>query len=226
MRRTVGLVTILIFFGLTGVANATSVVLTFVGAISSGQGITGLGTNELGMCCASPATLTMDIQMTVDSRGVSNAVFSIRFDSDLRNELNILSIQEIAWSNMSMSRNLSPVNPGITSSQESFTGAQEGQAFSFEGVTLGSGPRNTTLTFARIVFATNPVPLWDGPDIFAGLFNPGVDGFFTDGGQDIGSAVFPTATSVTASLGVPEPATFSLFALGIGALTLAAGRRS
>ncbi len=192
-------------------ADATSVNLLWTG--STGAGTT--GSSAIQVSGAAPETLTLEIALDVDSLGLTLLEFSIRFDTELRDELNLLSIRPVSWQDLRGPGSFS--STGFVTSQESDP-TREGQIFSFGGFTFGSGPVNTTLTFARVVFSTNPQRVAsDGGDIFSGAFlrfegGLGIGGFPID--LDFGSAEVDL---------IPEPATISLLALGIAALAAAAG---
>ena len=111
-------------------------------------------------------------------------------------------------------RRLDPFFPGIESSIES-TGLVAGTIFEFDGTTLGFGPKNTTLTFARLVFQTTLSVNTDGEDIVH-------DPFFTIIGGNAPGSVIADAIFIGAAVNlVPEPGTVVLLGLGIGCLALA-----
>ena len=225
--RKLGLVALLTgacFLASASVANATSVNLRWSGGIASAGSLSGVGTSSITIAPSATATLTLDIRINVDSAGLSSAFLSLEFDRDLKNELNILAFEELSW--VSGMMNLTQLNAGIDSTQESTgpgLGALQGQLYTFEATTLGNGPVNTTIAFGRVVFTTNHANASvDGPDVFSGVFNAGLDGVFNNPGSNIdATTVFGTA-SVNQ---VPEPTTLATLVLGLGTLALAGRRR-
>jgi hypothetical protein len=217
----VALMTGLCFMGFSTTASATSVNLVFTGGYASSGVVGGLGGSDVTLEVGATATLTMDVQLDVDSDGLSAGVISLRYDTDLNDELDTVRFQELAWSNAKGNRTLTQLNVGIEGSQES-SSSQEGYLLSFEGTSLGTGPKSTTLTFARVVFTTNGVRS-DGDDIFSGVFNPGIDVIGNNAGDVVSGLTGFGGASVNV---VPEPGTVSLLGLGIGALALAGRRRN
>jgi len=118
---------------------------------------------------------------------------------------------------------LGQLSAGLEVTQES-AASVEGQLYTFEAASLGTGPASTTLTFARVVFTTNHANVTtNGNDIFSGIFDPrDAVGCNALGCVITSSVVFEGGIAVNL---VPEPGTISLFGLGIGALVLAGGRR-
>ena len=212
MRKlSLALMVSLCFLGISSGASASSVDLVWSGTAG---GIAAVSGNSVTVSGSSVATLTLEVTLTSDSRGVSAAFADFNFDTDFGNEVNIVSFTEISWSNTSGLRTLTPLGVGISSSQES-TGTQKGTVFGLEGTSGGLGAKNTTLTFARLVFSTTVNVTNDGNDIFSqGLL----------GGDGTGVTIFD-ATFGGASVNiVPEPGTLALLVLSVGGLVLA-GRR-
>ena len=216
------------FLGFTSVAGATSVNLHIVGAHTNNNGIHSVAGDAITINPSGTVTITVDVQLDVDSRGTSAAFLSLLFDTDGGNELNMLSFDELAWSKTNkkgvVQANFTQLTPGIGASQESQDGL-EGQLFTFEGASTGAGPSSTTLTFARVVFETNHGKvITDGDDIFSGQF--GVQDVFADNGTPVALNIASSVTfgGIAVNL-VPEPGTISLLGLGIGALVLAGRRR-
>ncbi len=206
------------FVVFSSAASATSVNLVWTAA--AGGTIDPVSGNSVAVSSTAAATLTLDIQMEIDSLGLAGAFLRLDFDTDLGNEVNILSWEEISWAKTNSkgitTRTLAPLAAGIQSTQES-TGAQGGYVFEFDGTSLTTGPSSTTLTFARLVFSTN----------FANVMTDG-DDIFTSGIMGCNSPSCDITDTVTfggASVNlVPEPSTLSLLVLSFGGLLLA-GRR-
>lgn len=213
------------FLGFSSVASATSVGLVVTGVAFGGTGGTS-DASSVTLNVSGSATLTVDVQVDIDSRGLAGLFMNVRFDSDGENELDVVSFTELSWAFVNMmgvtTSDLTQLTAGINSTQESAVGV-EGQLYTFEGQSLGVGPANTTLTFARVVFSTNHGNVsTDGDDIFSGTFYPGETVGCNSPSCVITSSV--SFGSVAVNL-VPEPGTISLLGLGIGALVLAGGRR-
>jgi hypothetical protein len=222
------------FLGIGSEASATSVNLKWVaGSVSAGS-ITGIGSSSVTIAPSAYATLTLDVQINVDAAGLSSAFLSLRFDTDLLNELNIVSFQEIAWTGVMMTSmalpELSALSAGLSPTQES-TGALPGLLYTFDAVTTSTAtdccPVSTTVAFGRVVFTTNHSPPFglgdDGADVFSGLFNAGVDFMANKAGGNISG----TTTYGTARVNqIPEPSTLGLLGLGLSALVVAGRRRS
>jgi hypothetical protein len=216
--------------GLGSEASATSVNLRWLAGSASSGSITGIGTSSVTLAPSAVATLTLDMRIVVDSAGLSSAFLSLDFDTDLLNELDFVSFEELSWTGVMMTTmatpTLQPFAIGLQGSQES-TGAQIGYLYTFDQATISTTsdccPVSTTLAFARVVFTTNHVQNGDdGPDIFSGLFNIGVDGIFNQAGGNIGG----TTTYGTARVNqIPEPSTLGLLGLGLSALVVAGRRR-
>ena len=162
---------------------------------------------------------SLEVQIEVDTRGMSGAFMTFDWDTDLNNEINILEWEELDWAFTNtmdtVTRSLTALGPGIDSSVES-TDSVAGTIYTFDGTTIGVGPTNTTLTFARLVFVSTGNVATDGADIFAsGLMGPNnpEDPNFSD-------VVFINAVVNL----VPEPAMVSLLVLSVAGLMIA-GRR-
>jgi hypothetical protein len=232
--RKLGFVAVLAIacaLGSATTASATSVNLRWAGGLTSFGAITGLGTDTVTLAPSAVATLTLDIRIAVDAGGLSSAFLSLEFDTDLKDELNYVSFEELTWTGatfmMTMATvtpTLSPLSAGLLVTQESTYGGQEGKLYTFDTSTTDTAstccPVSTTVAFGRVIFTTTHNS--DGePDVFSGLFNPGVDAIFNRAGTNIGGSVtFGTATVI------PEPSTLGLLGLGLSALVVAGRRRS
>jgi hypothetical protein len=212
-------------------ASATAV--RFVWSGTTGGGV--LGSSSIDASGRQPETLTLDLVLDVDSAGVGAIQLPIKFDLDLGDELNLLEINRLNYSNPA---GVGPGNPpgegqlthvGVVTTQESVAGSEEGQIFEFEAFSLGSGPTNATLTFARIVFSTNPGRIQsDGADIDSGPFLdlPVRTGFLRIDDQSGGIDDFTLEVqygSASVNL-IPEPTPLGLLGLGIASLAMASRR--
>ena len=182
------------------VSAETSIKLVWTGATSGGP----LGSSSIVVPKHEVTTLTLDVVLEVDGRGASVVWTSLEFDRDLGNELNLLGHAEKYWSNResgNLFRSLAQITSGLRTTVES-SSASVGKLYSFEGSQrYRAGPKNTTLTFGRVVFSTNPANLAvDGPDIFSGLFAPDGSGS-TDGIFDgVATGVFPGAVNISSTV--------------------------
>ncbi len=196
-------------------ASATSVDLIWTG--TSGAGV--VGSSAIEVSAAQPETLTLELVLDVDSLGLSLLSVSVRFDRDLRDELNLLSTETPSWSNPEGPGSFTGV--GFASSRESDASA-EGEIRSLGGFAPGLGPQNTTLSFARLVFATNPSNLTnDGSDVFSLFGSPDDFALIGNGLFRIDPAFGSAAVNV-----IPEPLPLGLLGLGIAVLGLAARSRT
>ena len=176
--------------------------------------------NIVNMVPSAVATLSLDVVLSVDSRGLSAVFLSLRFDSDLRNAVDLLYWEELPFAQVNSkgvtTASLLPFTVGIISTIES-SGTQAGRVYGFEATTTGLGPSNTTLAFARLVFRTNHGRISGKPDIFS---DDPENLFLDNTGADItGSVSFGDA-----NVFLPEPTSAALLGLGLGAFALAARR--
>jgi hypothetical protein len=134
--------------------------------------------------------ITVDIVMTVGAEGVSSCGISVNFDN-----------AELSLNGAPASAERLPagfttnLNAGVNSESQA-----TGQVRTFEAVTLGNGPVNTSFVLGSISF-TVPAPVTDGTaDVTPGIFNAGVDGCF----DNAGVAVTPAFVSGRVNLFVPQ----------------------
>lgn len=215
--RNMTVVAALVALAIHGGASASTVNLRWTGA--SDPGVLGIGTNIVDVSgAAGPVLLTLDLVIGADAAGIGAYGLDLEFDTDGANELDLVSSQTLSWGNAKATRTLKPLAPGLLSSQESELGGPEGQAFGFDGFTLGQGPTLLTLTFARLIFQTHVLRVAnDGADIFStNERDPIATAFFDNLNRPIQTA--PLFASV-----IPEPGTIAL--LGAGLIGLAVGTR-
>ncbi len=199
-------------------SRALSASFVFRNGVSAAS-IAGLGTSAVAVSGAEPATLTLDLEVGIGSEGLIAIAHDIEFDlgPDFDDELDILSFSELSWESADGTHNLRPISPGLAWIQES-NAQQEGQLFGFEAFTLGSGPINVTLSFARAVFVTNPPNVQtDGDDIFTTNGNP-IDCRIVFWFGGCSNELLFAAARVDL---IPEPASGALLGLGLAALAAA-----
>ncbi len=145
--------------------------------------------------------VTATIRLSADAAGVSSYALSIEFDSDLNDELDLISVTEALPVGFQFN-----FTSGVASTQES-SSSQMGNVLSFEAGTFGAGPASTTFAIGTIEFQVSSNVARDGPDIFSGAFNVGFDDIFDNQGVRItDSASFGSATvgvPVVPGLGLP-----------------------
>ncbi|MCH2170622.1 hypothetical protein MK489_07540 [Myxococcota bacterium] len=241
-------------------ASASAISVDLVVTDAAGSGIASFNGNSVTVTeISGTGSFTVDVQLDIGDAGASVAGMSLEFDTDLSNELNVVSYQELNWSLVNMmgtvSRTFTQLSATLASSQESCSGnvatagctepppppgiakpPQEGQLYTFEAATTGTGPDNTTLTFARVVFEVNWSNITsDGDDIFSGFFNA-QDGMFDNGSPSASAYCGSPGSNPETCEGdvtfsniavnkVPEPGVVPLALLATGGLLLVAPRR-
>lgn len=161
---------------------------------------------------AAPGTmLTLRIDVSAGPEGLSAYGLSILFDSDLGDELD-LDGPDAAIERLPSGFDFQ-ITEGVGDTRES-DASQGGAVLTYEAGTFLAGPASARFTIGELRFVVTQNVATDGPDIFAGLFNPGVDGLLDNAGGDLG----PLATFGSASVNVPEPSSLLLGVLGLTGL--------
>ena len=126
---------------------------------------TGSGTTGGSTISAAPGdTLVAEIRIHPDGGGLGGYSFSLEFDPDLGNELDLVSVTELLGV---MEFNL---NEGVDSTQES-TPSLTGKIEGIEAVTRDlPGPTSGTVIAAEVTFSVTSNVATDGNDVFVGEF--------------------------------------------------------
>ena len=233
---------------LTGISRdaAATVTIALVWGDCGGPGppgsCTATGSSTIG--ADGGQTLRLDIFLSHDlTQGIAAHTFSLNFDTNLDNELNLGPMAQTEWVGTDVDPHpfvfspYSPFTAGVTTQESS--GATAGRINSYEsaafvGVLPANGVAYTVGTstatapalyrVGQAYFTVNGVfPLVDGADIFSGAFN-GLFDVWVDGDNNVipsNTIVFGTATVNPAT---PEPGTVSLLGLGLLGLVLASRR--
>jgi len=247
---------VLFLGGTTTDAGATVTISLSWGACGGGAGGcsavgAGDGSSLVDLISVGPGsgqTLRLDVFLSHDeAAGILAHSFSINFDVDLLNELNLdPAMAPVEWIGTDTNPGplfgaYVPFNAGTPSPIESTTGVTGGRVKSLESGTLSidaplpptgatyavgsfTGTAPSFYRVGQIFFVVNGA-FSDGADVFSGLFNVPIDTIYgPEGDLPSSRLIFGTATLNV----VPEPGTLSLLGLGLVGLTLAArsSRRS
>ncbi len=165
--------------------------------------------------------LTMAIIMRNDVP-LSVAIFSLNYDVDGDNELDILSAFQ--WHGVALDKSATdffrPVS-GLSPSTATFVGSFQGATTNLTGPRVlppASGAFAGGYQMGTVTWKVNAGVNNDGADILSGLLNPGVDAFSDAGFNNIGASV--KFNLATVNYGIPEPATAALLGLGVVGLAL------
>jgi len=133
---------------------------------------TGAGTPGTSSIDAAPGDqLVGEVRITADAGGLVGYSVSLEFDTDLGNELDLVSATEPLPSGMN-----AHASSGVGSTQESSAG-QMGNVLSFDSLVLGSaGPTSGTLVAGVVTFDVTANVASDGADVFTGTFHVQRDG--------------------------------------------------
>jgi hypothetical protein len=219
-RPAAALTLLLALLGAPGGARAGATVdLLFVGV--NGAPIAATNNLEFGAIPGDVVTMAVvmrnDVPLTV-------AVFSLHYDTDGDNELDVL--QAFQWHGVALDKSgtdffqpLSGLSPVSTTFVGSFQGATVNlslpRVLPPAAGAFAGGYQMGTVTW-KVNFG------WiDGADIVSGLLHFGIDAFADGGFNDMGGSVQFSGASV----GVPEPAAGALLGVGLGALALWCRRR-
>ena len=175
---------------------------------------TGAGTPGGSSIDAAPGDqLVAQIRITPDGGGLAAYAVSLEFDTDLGDELDLVSVTEFLPGSMEFA-----ITPGVDSTQES-TGAQKGYVYTYEAVTLTiPGPSGGTVVAGEVTFNVTPNVMSDGVDVLAGTFNINADGV----GNNSNAIVSPVFSGAAVNSGAAAIPTLSEWGVIVMALLLLA----
>ena len=167
------------------------------------------------------AQLTMAVVMRNDVP-LTIAVFSLNYDLDGDNELDIVSF--FGWGGVPLNKAATDFfNPigAFSPTTATFVGSFQGATTNFAGPRLlppAAGAFAGGYQMGTVTWKVNAGVNNDGADVISGLLNFGIDGFFNATFDDMSNQVL--FRSATVNLGVPEPAAGALLGLGVVGLVL------
>jgi MYXO-CTERM domain-containing protein len=158
---------------------------------------TGAGTPGSSQIVAAPGDqLVGEIRVTPDAGGVGGYAVSLEFDTDLENELDLVSASETLPAGMD--GNLST---GVVSPTQESTAGQVGRILSFEAVSLTAGPTSGTFVAGVVTFDVTANVANDGADVLTGGFNVDFDAV----GDNANALVTPIYRSASVNASQPVP---------------------
>jgi len=174
---------------------------------TTGSGIPGSRTIS-----ASPGDqITGQIRITPDASGVLGYGVSLGFDSDLGNELNLISATENLPPGMEFN-----LTSGVGSTLES-TPTSPGGVFFYEAVCLSCDGPTTSFVAGTVTFQVTANVANDGADVRTGEFD-GADGLSNNALLPIESPVYLNATVNATPLAVPAVPHLGIFATSVALL--------
>jgi hypothetical protein len=206
MRWVVALVTVCLVS--LAIEARAAVTFNLVWTATTGSGVVGSST----ITAVPGDVLTLSIRM-VTTQQISLHSVDLRFDTDLKNELNLQSVTQ--WSGVGGYVPLVDVGPTVESTASVAGSVLDYNSAKPSAPFLAAG----TYTIGTATFVAN-APVTDGADVFIGFFNPGISGVVDTAGNllnpTFGSATVntPTVTINPGGIGgvytVGQPITISV----------------